>query len=68
MAEPLNHPLEKYADFITQEDWAAFVKWWTSEEGIALRRKNIKNQKEAQHPHLTGRANYIGIKDAKVRV
>ena len=35
---------------------------------MALRTKNIKNQKEAQHPHLTERAGYIGIDDAVVRV
>ena len=65
---PLLHPREKYADVITQEEWDAFFEWRTSEEGMALRARNSKNQKQARHPHLTGRAGYIGIEDAVVRV
>ena len=68
MAKPLDHPPEKYEDVITQEEWTAFVEWRTSEEGMALRRKNIRNQKKAQHPHLTRRAGYISVEDAMVRV
>ena len=68
VAHPLLHPPEKYADVITQEEWDAFFEWRTSEEGMALRARNTKNQKQARHPHLTGRASYIGIEDAVVRV
>ena len=68
MAEPLDHLPEKYAEVITQEEWTAFVKWQTSDEGMALRKRNIRNQKESQHPHLTGRAGYIDIEDAVVKV
>ena len=65
---PLEHSPETYADVITQEEWKAFFEWRTSEEGMALRARNVKNQKQAQHPHLTGRAGYIGIEDVVVRV
>ena len=68
VAEPLDHPTEKYAEVITQEEWTTFVKWRTSDDGMALRKRNIRNQKESQHPHLTGRVGYIGIEDAVVRV
>ena len=65
---PLDHPPEKYADVITQEEWIAFFDWRTSEEGMTLRARNVINQKQARHPHLTGHAGYIGIEDAVVRV
>ena len=66
--EPLDHLSENYADVITQEEWNAFFEWQTSKEGMALRARNVKNQKQARHPHLTGRVDYIGIEDAVVRV
>ena len=65
---PLLHSPEKYADVITQEKWDAFFEWRTSEEGMALRARNSKNKKQARHPHLRGRAGYIGIEDAVVKV
>ena len=68
VAEALDHLPEKYVDVITQEEWNAFFEWRTSTEGMAFRTKNIKNQKEAQHPHLTRRASYIGIEDVVVKV
>ena len=68
MEELLDHPPKKYVDVITQEEWNAFFEWRTSEEGMALRARNTKNQKQARHPHLTGRVNYIGIEDVVVRV
>ena len=68
VANPLDHPLEKYANVITQEEWTTFVEWRTFEEDMVLRRTNINNQKEAQHPHLTWRVGYINIEDAVVRV
>ena len=45
VANPLDHSLEKFADVVTQEEWTTFVEWWTFEEGMALRMKNINNQK-----------------------
>ena len=68
MEHPLLHPPEKYTDVITQEEWDTFFEWQTSEEGMALRARNSKNKKQARHPHLTGRAGYIGIEDVVVRV
>ena len=68
VAEPLDHLPEKYAKVITQEEWNAFFAWRTSEKGMAIRERNVRNQKQARHPHLTGHADYIGIEDAVVRV
>ena len=65
---PLDHLLKKYADVITQEECNTFFEWQTSEEGMALWARNVKNQKQAQHPHLMGHASYFGIEDAVVRV
>ena len=44
---PLDHPPKKYADVVTQEEWNTFFEWQTSEEGMALRARNVKNQKQA---------------------
>ena len=66
--EPLDHPPEKYADVITQEEWNSFFTWRTSEEGVAIRARNVRNEKQARHPHLMGRVGYIGLEDVVVRV
>ena len=60
---PVDHPPEKYVDVIIQEEWDAFFDWQTFEEGMALRARNVKNQKKARNPLLTRRASYIGIED-----
>ena len=65
---PIDHLPEKFADVITQKEWTAFVEQRTSDEAMEMRRRNVKNQKEAQRLHHIGRADYIDIEDVVVRL
>ena len=41
---PIDHPLEKYADVITPEEWIEFQNYRTSDEFLERRRKNTNSQ------------------------